>query len=104
MCCRQEELPPVWNAFRFPYRFTNSSLFLSKLGNNSYTFADYDLLAYITPASAWRLHPVVFHNECHLDSVSVDKPKVPSLLLLGIYLRGDRYTVMIMKPVSLLRC
>ena len=95
-------LLPVWNTFHFPYRFTNSSSFLSKLGNNSYTFTDYGLLAYVTPASTWHLHPVVFHNECHLDFVGVDELKVPSLLLLGIYLQGDGYMVIIIKPVSLL--
>jgi hypothetical protein len=103
MCCRQEELLPVWNAFRIPDFFTNSSSFLSKLSKNSYISTDYDLLAYVTPASAWCLHLVVFH-EFHLDFVSVDESNIPSLFLVAVDLRGDGYVVMILKPVTLIKC
>jgi len=103
MCCRQEELPPVWNAFCFPDFFTNSSSFLLKLGKNSHIFAGYNLLAYVTPVSTWCLHLVVFH-EFYLDFVCVDESNIPSLFLVAVDLRGDGYVVLILKPVTLVKC
>jgi len=46
---------------------------------------DHDLLAYVTPASAWHLHPAVFQDKFHLDCVSEDEPNIPSQVLLGLY-------------------
>ena len=102
MCCRQEELPPTWNAFRFPDFFRNSSSFLSKLSKASCIFTDCNLLAYVTPAPAWCFHLAVFHHEFYVDFVSVDQSNIPRLFLEGIDLR-DGYVVMILKPVTLVK-
>src|ERR1700678_2228046 len=106
MCCRQEELPPVRNAFRLPYLVVNSSSFLSKLGKNLNTsiFMNYCSLAYLTPASSWCFDGIVSHDKFDWNPVCEDQSKVLCLVLLRMDHMGSIYSVTFSEPISLHSC
>jgi hypothetical protein len=62
---------------------------------------NYYLLAYVTPASTWRLLAAIILGKSNFDSISKNQTKVLGLILLGSDLQGNGDSVIVMQPIYL---